>query len=46
MSLEELGQSLEKPVGKSGVNHRMRRILQAAEEIREELSQKESQEAR
>ena len=28
MSLEELGQTLSPPVGKSGVNHRMRRLLQ------------------
>ena len=26
MSLEELGQSLTPPIGKSGVNHRMRRL--------------------
>ena len=26
-SLEELGQMLQKPVGKSGVNHRMRRLM-------------------
>ena len=44
MSLEELGQSLDRPVGKSGVNHRMRRIMKAAEEIREELNRKETQE--
>ncbi len=27
MSLEELGQSLPRPIGKSGVNHRMRRLM-------------------
>ena len=26
-SLEELGQMLQKPIGKSGVNHRMRRLM-------------------
>jgi hypothetical protein len=34
MSLEELGQTLAPPVGKSGVNHRMRRLTQF---MREEL---------
>lgn len=28
-SLEELGQMLQKPIGKSGVNHRMRRLMEA-----------------
>ena len=28
-SLEELGQMLQKPIGKSGVNHRMRRLMDA-----------------
>ncbi|HPS80610.1 MAG TPA: DNA-binding protein WhiA [Candidatus Limiplasma sp.] len=32
MSLEELGQTLDPPIGKSGVNHRMRRLLQFARE--------------
>ena len=27
-SLEELGQMLEKPVGKSGVNHRLRKLME------------------
>ena len=36
MSLEELGQTLEPPIGKSGVNHRMRRLMQFA---REELGE-------
>jgi len=30
MSLEELGQTLNPPISKSGVNHRMRRLLQFA----------------
>lgn len=32
-SLIELGQSLKKPIGKSGVNHRLKKILEIAEEI-------------
>jgi len=32
MSLEELGQALSPPVGKSGVNHRMRRLMDYARE--------------
>ena len=35
VSLEELGQMLTPPIGKSGANHRMRRLLQLA---REELA--------
>lgn len=36
-SLTELGQLLNPPVGKSGVNHRMRRLMDIAKEIRAEL---------
>ena len=32
-SLQELGEMLDPPIGKSGVNHRMRRLLSYAEEI-------------
>ncbi len=32
LTLEELGQTLSPPIGKSGVNHRMRRLLQFARE--------------
>jgi DNA-binding protein WhiA len=32
LSLEELGQTLDPPIGKSGVNHRMRRLLACARE--------------
>ncbi|MBR6505185.1 MAG: DNA-binding protein WhiA [Clostridia bacterium] len=32
-SLIELGQMLEKPIGKSGVNHRLKKILELAEEL-------------
>ncbi|SHK61440.1 hypothetical protein SAMN02745163_04137 [Clostridium cavendishii DSM 21758] len=34
-SLKELGEMLNPPVGKSGVNHRLRKIEKIAEEIRE-----------
>ncbi len=32
--LKDLGALLEPPVGKSGVNHRLRRLSEIAEEIR------------
>lgn len=35
-SLKELGEMLNPPVGKSGVNHRLRRIEKIAEEVRRE----------
>ncbi|NMM62278.1 DNA-binding protein WhiA [Clostridium sp. P21] len=35
-SLKELGEMLNPPVGKSGVNHRLRRIEKIAEEVRKE----------
>lgn len=34
MNLKDLGEQLEPPVGKSGVNHRLRRISEIAEELR------------
>ncbi len=34
MSLRELGQALEKPISRSGVNHRMRKLSAIAEELR------------
>lgn len=34
--LQELGQLLTPPLGKSGVNHRLRKICQIADELREE----------
>ncbi len=34
-TLKELGESLESPVGKSGVNHRLRKLSILAEELRE-----------
>ena len=33
MSLKELGEMMDPPVGKSGVNHRMRRLMAVAEDI-------------
>ncbi|WP_027631989.1 DNA-binding protein WhiA [Clostridium hydrogeniformans] len=35
-SLKELGEMLDPPVGKSGVNHRLRKIEKIAEELRKE----------
>jgi len=37
-SLEELAQGLEPPIGKSGVNHRLRKLARIAQELREEQS--------
>lgn len=36
LSLAEIGQMLDPPVGKSGINHRMRRLMEIAEEIEKE----------
>ena len=36
VALEELGTLLDPPVGKSGVNHRLRRIEKMAKELEEE----------
>lgn len=33
LSLEELGRMLDPPLGKSGVNHRLRRLEQMAQEL-------------
>ena len=33
LSLKELGEMLDPPVGKSGINHRMRRLMEIAESI-------------
>ena len=38
MPLKELGEQLNPPLGKSGVNHRLRKISEIAKEIREEKS--------
>ena len=34
-SLQELGKMLTVPIGKSGVNHRLRKISRIAEQLRE-----------
>lgn len=34
VSLKELGELLENPIGKSGVNHRLKRIIEIAEELK------------
>ena len=34
MSLKELGAQLNPPVGKSGVNHRLRKLSEYADELR------------
>lgn len=38
-TLKELGEALNPPVGKSGVNHRLRKLGNLAEEIREQSNQ-------
>ena len=42
LSLTELGQMMDPPVGKSGVNHRMRRLMEIAKEIEDELTAQEN----
>ncbi|MBQ3602030.1 MAG: DNA-binding protein WhiA [Lachnospiraceae bacterium] len=39
-SLKELGSMLSKPIGKSGVNHRLRKLSEIAESIREHKEEK------
>ena len=39
-SLKELGDSLDPPVGKSGVNHRLRKIKEIANGLREDEEEK------
>ncbi len=41
LPLKDLGQLLDPPVSKSGVNHRLRKLSQAAEELR--IRNKESE---
>lgn len=41
-TLKELGEALEPPVGKSGVNHRLRKLGIIAEELREKEKTRES----
>lgn len=40
-SLNDLGEILDPPIGRSGVNHRLKRIKQIADDIREEMSKNE-----
>ena len=35
-TLKELGEALDPPVGKSGINHRLRRLSEMAEKARQE----------
>jgi len=35
-SLQELGEMLQPPIGKSGVNHRLRKLGNIADELREQ----------
>ena len=39
--LKELGELLDPPVGKSGVNHRLRRLGELAEDVRNRLPEKD-----
>ena len=34
MSLKDLGMHLENPIGKSGVNHRLKKIIEIADEFK------------
>lgn len=43
-TLVELGQMLEPPVGKSGMNHRMERLMVLSEQLEQELTAKETAE--
>ena len=40
-SLKELGSMLSKPIGKSGVNHRLRKLSEIADSLREQKEEKE-----
>lgn len=40
VSLKELGEMLDKPVGRSGANHRLKKLSEIAEQIREERNEK------
>ena len=35
-TLKELGETLDPPVGKSGINHRLRRLSEMAEKVKQE----------
>ena len=38
LNLKELGEMLDPPVGKSGINHRLRKLQELAEELRDSVS--------
>ncbi len=40
MTLREIGESLENPISRSGVNHRLKKISEMAEQIRSEKNEK------
>ena len=40
LSLKELGEIMDKPLGKSGVNHRLRKIEAIAQDLKEQLDKK------
>lgn len=40
MSLKELGEIMDKPLGKSGVNHRLKKIEEIAEDLKEKIEQR------
>ena len=40
-SLNDLGEILDPPIGRSGVNHRLKRIRQIADKLREEMKESE-----
>lgn len=42
VSLKELGEMLDKPVGRSGANHRLKKLMEIAERIKEERGEKEN----
>ncbi len=42
VSLKELGEMLDKPVGRSGANHRLKKLMEIADLIREERGEKEN----
>ena len=42
LSLKELGEMMDPPVGKSGVNHRLRRLMEIAEQLEREHGKEEN----
>ena len=40
LSLKELGEIMDKPLGQSGVNHRLRKIVAIAQDLKEQLDKK------